>query len=321
MGILTLSLLFFLAVNATDYCKWMGDIGNDVYLNDFSIPGSHDAGTYAMTSTLAGGIENLLIAQCQSYTFADQLSSGVRFFDFRFTQSGTDLVAFHGIIVYTLTANDVLTDCQNFLTANPTETILILLRFGNDSDVLMWNDLISSQFSTLQFYGNYTKIPQLSECRGKIVIFSWDERLAPNNGYSWPGGDNVVTENALIHIEDLYESVSISNKETALQTCIDATAGDTRIHVCYASLAASISPDDIGNPFTNAAIINADLLVKLALPKYLSQPLGIIGMDFPQDTTDLINSIIVRSDGSRTGQCSFYIFLSSFILYFMAIGF
>jgi len=296
MGILTLSLLFFLAVNATDYCKWMGDIEDYVYLNDISIPGAHDAGTYALTQDLVGGLENLGLAQCQSYCFSDQLSSGVRFFDFRFTQNGncTDLVAFHGTILYTLTANDVLTDCQDFLEDNPTETILILLRFNSDSDVSLWNDLIISQFSDLEFYDDYTRIPQLYECRGKIVIFSWDELLAPTYGYFWPPGDNVVTENTLIYVEDLYEDITYSDKEEELEDCIDGTADDTtRITVCYASLAADISLIYyIGSPFSNAAIINADLLFYLEFSPYLSEPFGIIPMDFPQATPGLIDAII-----------------------------
>jgi len=295
MGILTLSLLFFLAVNATDYCKWMGGIDNDVYLNEFSIPGAHDAGTYALTQNLVGGVENLAAAQCQSYCFLDQLSSGVRFFDFRFTKSGTsnDLVAFHGTILYTLTANDVLTDCQHFLEDNPTETILILLRFNLDSDVPLWTDLINSQFSDLVFNGDYTMIPQLDECRKKIVIFSFDDKLASiNKGYFWPPGDNIVAFNSLISIEDVYEHVTYSNKVTALLTCINGTETDTRIHVCYASLAADISLYYIGNPETNAAFINAELLDKLRVDE--SQPLGIIVMDFPQATLGLINAIITH---------------------------
>jgi len=106
----------------------MGNVLDKVLINDFSIPGTHDSGTYSFTQSLVvGTIGNLIAGQCQVLTFSAQLCAGIRFFDFRWKVYKNELVCYHGIITYRLKARDILKDAREFLKKKPNRIYI----YGN----------------------------------------------------------------------------------------------------------------------------------------------------------------------------------------------
>lgn len=100
--------------------------------NQIVIPGTHDTGTFGSGCSSP-------IARTQMYNIGEQLNGGIRFMDIR--------VAWFGGLLYTVhtvtcgSYNDVLSDIRDFLTAHPTEILIIRLRAislgGNYDDVII----------------------------------------------------------------------------------------------------------------------------------------------------------------------------------------
>ena len=65
-------------VLAIDYQNWMRPLDDNLFLSRLSIPGAHDAATSSCSSSGMTGS-----AHTQTYTIAQQLERGVRFFDLR----------------------------------------------------------------------------------------------------------------------------------------------------------------------------------------------------------------------------------------------
>lgn len=114
-------------------------------LREMILPGTHDSGAYALSSSLAPDISgsdfmNSLIAFAeklglpiqdiitpwalsQTLDFQQQAEAGVRYFDLRVCWNGTDFVAYHfeqGHRIDTL-----LDDLASFLQENPTEILVV----------------------------------------------------------------------------------------------------------------------------------------------------------------------------------------------------
>jgi hypothetical protein len=183
----------------------------------------------------------------------------------------------------------------------------MVIRFWGDEEVVMWNNILNA-FQDLEFYGDYSRIPKLSECRGKIVVFSFDSKIS---GYTWPSGDNGKFSNEKIYYDDSYTGIMIGEKQNRFKDCVDHILSDNplRIHVCFSSLSASADLNNIGNPLSNSLLINplySKVLFSTGAYSH-DRSLGIIPMDFPENGLGLISDIIKSSDGfARTGQCCFY---------------
>ena len=128
--------------------SWMGNnVGllGPLTLREMILPGTHDSGAYALTTSMAPDITgsdfmNSLIAFAeklglpvqdiitpwalsQTLDFQQQAEAGVRYFDLRVCWNGSDFVTYHfetGNRIDTL-----LDDLATFLAANPTEIIVV----------------------------------------------------------------------------------------------------------------------------------------------------------------------------------------------------
>lgn len=135
---------------------WMGNLGNDIAdvpLNELTIPGTHDMGTYGITansgisldgqvSDLACTIQSVCVsyarAQDPSNTAAEELNDGIRYFDLRACGDGSvgepdvplywydftvDPMACHGLDGAGIA--EILSDTRNFVLAHPTEVVVL----------------------------------------------------------------------------------------------------------------------------------------------------------------------------------------------------
>jgi 1-phosphatidylinositol phosphodiesterase len=162
--------------------NWMSRIDGNTLLSEVNIPGTHDSGTMHNDSPNDE-------AKCQDMMPIDQLNAGVRILDLRLhfhhaVESKNDAFLIkHGIAqcftdsshLHNLTLDNVLDDCINFLNANPTETVILIVKQNSDShETTNFTKLMeSSRYLDNSKYRNRIHlgdtIPQLGSVRGGIV--------------------------------------------------------------------------------------------------------------------------------------------------------
>ncbi len=108
--------------------SWMSLLPDSTQISSLTIPGTHDSSTWNTS---------LSFAKTQNRTFSQQLADGIRFWDIRVRRvkdnAGNPAWAIHHADVYlNLNFNDVLNAIQSFLTANPTETLIVSIKQDED---------------------------------------------------------------------------------------------------------------------------------------------------------------------------------------------
>ena len=153
-----------------DQSKWMSALKDSTPLSSLSIPGTHDS------MSLGWGGD---IAQTQSKTLPNQLSSGVRFLDIRlaaYPKLSDLLYSYHGFIYLHSTFQQILDTITNFLTNNPTETIIMRLKqeYTTETDAtfisLLQKFLKNPKYSDYIYNYAGNKNPILKNLRRKILI-------------------------------------------------------------------------------------------------------------------------------------------------------
>ncbi len=152
---------------------WMKNFPDNCLISEINIPGTHDS--------CARFIRFSHITRCQDKGITQQLEMGVRFIDLRVKLHKKKLILVHGITTCyedekkktPLLLEKVITECRKFLSANPSETILLSLKR---------DDGVSSEETFDFFFKNHIKndafwylenrIPTLAETRGKIVLLN-----------------------------------------------------------------------------------------------------------------------------------------------------
>lgn len=98
--------------------RWMARLPDEASLAALSLPGTHN------TCARFGGP----LAQCQTWTLADQLAAGVRVLDIRCRHLRDDFRIHHGLIDQRTTFAAVQATCLAFLRANPTECLVLMVK-------------------------------------------------------------------------------------------------------------------------------------------------------------------------------------------------
>ena len=147
-------------------------LNDDVYLSTVNLAGTHDSATAYV------GIEKM--CRCQSLTIAEQLRIGVRLFDIRLYNRGGEFYLCHAVAdcfedeakTRKLTFGMLLDIFSAFLRENPEETLVLSIKLDRG----IQNRAFFSAFYNKYIKGNEenwylkNKNPQLSECRGKLVL-------------------------------------------------------------------------------------------------------------------------------------------------------
>lgn len=157
--------------------SWLGFIKDDVLLTDTVIPGAHDAGSVSM----------MWAAETQDKSIGEMLECGVRYFDVRVEKKDEKLLIFHGPITGVEFA-PIIDDVSEFLTNNPTETVLLdFQHFKGDGVMQEVYDVLSKKLdgktvANDKDVDDLTFIKELTvgDVRGKALVL-WGNYFKDNS--------------------------------------------------------------------------------------------------------------------------------------------
>lgn len=169
---------------------WMKYVDDNKFLDELSIPGTHDSGTCSVDNDTEPQSSQV---KCQQDYIPTQLLEGIRYFDIRLGK-GDDPGIDHGIFYLLkkdgnyLHLSDVIGYFKTFLNENPSEALIMLASRGNDEAT---DESVTTAFAKVlddnpKLFYTSSRIPTLHEVRGKIVLLR-RFRLAGNSvsGHTW----------------------------------------------------------------------------------------------------------------------------------------
>lgn len=190
---------------------WMSHVDGSKYLDELSIPGTHDSGTCSVDNDTE---PQTSLAKCQQDYIPTQLLEGIRYFDIRLGKNNDkgDPGIDHGICYLLkkdggfIHLSDVIGYFKTFLNENPSEALIMLVSRGNDEAT---DESVTTAFANVMdnnsdlFYTS-SHVPTLNEVRGKIVLLrrfglagnsvsshtwgldltQWDDKIKAHSGKS-----------------------------------------------------------------------------------------------------------------------------------------
>lgn len=169
---------------------WMGNVHDNKFLDELSIPGTHDSGTCSVDNDTEPQTSQV---KCQQDYIPTQLLEGIRYFDIRLGKGDDPGIDHGGFYLFKKDGNflhlsDVIGYFTTFLNENPTEALIMLVSRGNDEAT---DEGVTTAFAKVMdenpdlFYTS-SRVPTLGEVRGKIVLLR-RFRLAGNSvsGHTW----------------------------------------------------------------------------------------------------------------------------------------
>ncbi len=169
---------------------WMKYIDDNKFLDELSIPGTHDSGTCSVDNDTE---PQTSLAKCQQDYIPTQLLEGIRYFDIRLGK-GDDPGIDHGIFYLLkkdgnyLHLSDVIGYFKTFLNENPSEALIMLVSRGNDEAT---DESVTTAFANVMgnnsdlFYTS-SHVPTLNEVRGKIVLLRRFKLAGDSvDGHTW----------------------------------------------------------------------------------------------------------------------------------------
>lgn len=156
---------------------WMKYVDDNKFLDELSIPGTHDSGTCSVDNDTEPQSSQ---AKCQQDYIPTQLLEGVRYFDIRLGKNDEngDPGIDHGACYLLkkdgnfMHLSDVIGYFNTFLSENPTEALIMLVSRGNDeaTDESLTTALGKVFDENPDLFYTSSRIPTLGEVRGKIVL-------------------------------------------------------------------------------------------------------------------------------------------------------
>jgi 1-phosphatidylinositol phosphodiesterase len=221
-------LITFTIRDVSTTAHWMGANPklDSLRLNEFTIPGTHDSGTW----TVSGN------PQCHTLPLRAQLDAGIRFVDIRvelLSGRGThDLKIYHGTESTGLYFGaDILATCDKFLEDNPSETILMMVsRNKYFLDVLVdaaWDSVVKlyggvpvaddvfaqavkqiiTKYNASNRFLDGATMPTLHEAKSRIVLASrYPGGPGIALGVGWPDDQKgtLTTGGMTVDVQDVY---------------------------------------------------------------------------------------------------------------------
>ena len=190
---------------------WMSHVDGSKYLDELSIPGTHDSGTCSVDNDTE---PQTSLAKCQQDYIPTQLLEGIRYFDIRLGKDDKngDPGIDHGRCYLLkkdggyMHLSDVIGYFKTFLSEKPSEALIMLVSRGNDEAT---DESVTTAFAKVMgkdpdlFYTS-SRVPTLGEVRGKIVLLrrfglagnsvsdhtwgldltQWDDKIKAHSGQS-----------------------------------------------------------------------------------------------------------------------------------------
>ena len=172
---------------------WMKYVDGNKYLDELSIPGTHDSSTCSVDNDTE---PQTSLAKCQQNYIPTQLLEGIRYFDIRLGKNNDkgDPGIDHGICYLLkkdggfIHLSDVIGYFKTFLNENPSEALIMLVSRGNDEAT---DDSVTTAFANVMdnnsdlFYTS-SHVPTLNEVRGKIVLLRRFKLAGDSvDGHTW----------------------------------------------------------------------------------------------------------------------------------------
>ncbi len=169
---------------------WMSHVDDTKYLDELSIPGTHDSGTCSVDNDTEPQTSQV---KCQQDYIPTQLLEGIRYFDIRLGKGDDPGIDHGGFYLFKKDGNflhlsHVIGYFKTFLKENPTETLIMLVSRGNDEAT---DEGITTAFAKVldenpELFYTSSRVPTLGKVRGKIVLLR-RFRLAGNSvsGHTW----------------------------------------------------------------------------------------------------------------------------------------
>ena len=278
--------------------NWMTTIGNEKYLYELTIPGTHDSG--ALVDGLYRGT-----AKCQNLTIHQQLNAGVRFLDIRCRHLNDAFVIHHGQVYQKLNFTDVLNAVSGFLGANPNETVLMSVKeeYDAEGNTRTFAETFTTYVNnnpSLWYLG--TSVPKLGDVRGKIVLLRrFNESPYPTgrginaDGNGWPDDTTAtIVGPPEIRVQDVYKVWDRGNKWGYITSLFDEMpANPSALYLNYTS---GYSPWDFGIPNIPAVASYINPRLKNFFTSAPTRRYGVVIADFI--TTELAELIYKTNFGS-----------------------
>ncbi len=211
---------------------WLSLVKDDVKVCKLSIPGTHDSMTGMGFYTPVVKYFSNIMAISQVSTFDEQMSSGIRFFDFRpvvaidtLAQKVEDrqiLRLAHGFTEVNVSFEESIDWMQQFLRLHPSEFFIVKIQADNGMESQQnWTVLLNKVLSKPKYQGlfveNWRPDITVGEMRGKILWLSRYDLRPVNPAFhypvaycDWPDEDPDVDEE--VHPEQ-QRSCAIYNME------------------------------------------------------------------------------------------------------------
>ncbi len=172
---------------------WMSHVDGSKYLDELSIPGTHDSSTCSVDNDTE---PQTSLAKCQQDYIPTQLLEGIRYFDIRLGKNNDkgDPGIDHGICYLLkkdggfIHLSDVIGYFKTFLNENPSEALIMLVSRGNDEAT---DESVTTAFANVMgnnsdlFYTS-SHVPTLNEVRGKIVLLRRFKLAGDSvDGHTW----------------------------------------------------------------------------------------------------------------------------------------
>lgn len=172
---------------------WMSHVDGNKYLDELSIPGTHDSSTCSVDNDTE---PQTSLAKCQQDYIPTQLLEGIRYFDIRLGKNDKngDPGIDHGICYLLkkdggyMQLSNVIGYFKTFLNENPSEALIMLVSRGNDEAT---DESITTAFANVMdnnsdlFYTS-SHVPTLNEVRGKIVLLRRFKLAGDSvDGHTW----------------------------------------------------------------------------------------------------------------------------------------
>ncbi len=196
-----------LAAAYSDTSEWMGFLPDDRYISEVTIPGTHES---CARNVLFGYSK-----RCQKTDVSEQLEAGYRFLDFRIAIEENDsegnLILVNdyrpchesgSVFSESLKFDDVIADVYKFLQQHQQETVVISIKFEDESnsDGEIQKLLSQKIKSNKDYWYTSSEIPTLSQVRGRIVLCS---RFPDAQGLDSVGLNTIWAEQSNTTPEDI----------------------------------------------------------------------------------------------------------------------
>ena len=278
LGVLMYVVPAFETVDRTDVegaADWMANLDDGLVLGEVVLPGTHDSATK--------NVQLAFFSKCQALTIGEQLEAGYRYLDIRLGADGKPLKLMHGFTNCTtsgwpwagaLYLDEVLTQCYDFLTAHPTETVVFAVKQEHGSEpVADFERLLDAYVSERPDAWLLTdRIPTVGEARGRLVLmrrYADAANLGVRAGIPllWDNqsGHDDVSKTADVYdngaytltVQDRYE-YDTEDKWNAFRTGM--AAGETGADAVSIHFLSTKGTAAYGHPYGFAKTLNARLL-------------------------------------------------------------